>query len=434
MRAATLLVGLWLVTSACAVIEVGDASTTTTTPPLPTTSTVTSTTTVPPTTTTTLKLHRVTGLVTDSFEAPIANATVSVGENVTTTGPTGLFTLATTEPGPISVTKPGWVTAEIEWTGEWDNVRAVLDSIIVRGLHVYWETAGDDTAFQGLLDIADKTAVNTLVFDTKKESGTVLYDTSVRQAHEVEAVEVWYDPAARVAQTHEHGLYAMTRIVTFEDSYWVKAHPEEKLAGGWVDPTAPGARQYNIDLAREACELGFDEIQFDYIRYPSGKTAQISGQKNLTEEFRVGAMASFLEEARTVLDPLGCRVSAAVFGIVVSTEIDHSLGQRPEEMSAHVDAISPMLYPSHYPDGWLGLANPNDHPYTVVAGAIDDALPRLEEGAVLRPWLQAFWWTNEQIRISINAAEERGVGWMLWNWLSNFDIEALPTDEEVAGP
>lgn len=434
MRAATLLVGLCLVASACAAIEVGDAATTTTTPPLPTTSTVTSTTTVPPTTTTTLKLHRVTGLVTDSFEAPIANATVSVGENVTTTGPTGLFTLATTEPGPISVTKPGWVTAEIEWTGEWDNVRAVLDSIIVRGLHVYWETAGDDAAFQGLLDIADKTAVNTLVFDTKKESGTVLYDTSVRQAHEVEAVEVWYDPAARVAQTHEHGLYAMTRIVTFEDSYWVKAHPEEKLAGGWVDPTAPEARRYNIDLAREACELGFDEIQFDYIRYPSGKTAQISGQKNLTEEFRVGAMVSFLEEARTVLDPLGCRVSAAVFGIVVSTEFDHSLGQRPEEMSAHVDAISPMLYPSHYPDGWLGLANPNDHPYTVVAGAIDDALPRLEEGAVLRPWLQAFWWTNEQIRISIDAAEERGVGWMLWNWLSNFDIEALPTDEEVAGP
>lgn len=430
-----MLAGLCLVASACAAIEVGDIPTTTSTPSVPTTSTVTSTTTLPSTTTTTtLKLHRVTGQVTDPFEAPIANATVSVGDDVTTTGPTGLFTLATTEPGPISVTKPGWVTSEIEWTGEWDNVQMVLNSITVRGLHVYWETAGDDAAFEGLLEIADKTAVNTLVFDTKKEGGTVLYDTSVRQAHEAEAVEVWYDPAERVSQAHEHGLYAMTRIVTFEDSYWVKAHPEEKLAGGWVDPTAPGARQYNIDLAREACEIGFDEIQFDYIRYPSGKTAQISGQKNLTEEFRVNTMVSFLEEARAVLDPLGCRVSAAVFGIVVSTDFDHSLGQRPEEMSAHLDAISPMLYPSHYPDGWRGLANPNDHPYTVVAGAIDDALPRLEEGAVLRPWLQAFWWTNEQIRISINAAEERGVGWMLWNWLSNFDIEALPTDEEVAGP
>lgn len=434
MRTAALLIVLSLVAAACAAIEVDDASTTTSTSPSTTTSTLPPTTTVPPTTTTTLKVHRVSGLVTDSYAAPIANATVAIADNVTTTGPTGLFALATTEPGPISVTKPGWVSMEIEWNGEKDNVQAILDSITVRGLHVYWETAGDDEAFDALLDIADKTAVNTLVFDTKKESGRILYDTSIEEAHQIGAVEVWYDPAERVAQVHEHGLYAMTRIVTFEDSYWVKAHPEEKLAGGWVDPTAPMARQYNIDLAREACEIGFDEIQFDYIRYPSGKTAQISGQKDLTEEFRVNAMVTFLEEAQAVLDPLGCRISAAVFGIVVSTDIDHSLGQRPEEMSAYVDAISPMVYPSHYPDGWRGLANPNDHPYTVVAGAIDDGLPRLEEGAVLRPWLQAFWWTNEQILTSINAAEERGVGWMLWNWLSNFDLEALPTDDEVAGP
>ena len=83
--------------------------------------------------------------------------------------------------------------------------------------------------------------------------------------------------------------------------------------------------------------------------------------------------------------------------------------------------------------GWLGFSDPNDHPYDVTADAIDDALPRLAPGTVLRPWLQAFWWRNAQIRSSIQAAEDRGVGWILWNARSNFDIEALPSDDEVDG-
>jgi hypothetical protein len=92
-----------------------------------------------------------------------------------------------------------------------------------------------------------------------------------------------------------------------------------------------------------------------------------------------------------------------------------------------------MVYPSHYSLGWLGFGDPNDHPYDVTADAIDDALPRVNPGASLRPWLQAFWWTNSQIRSSIQAAEDRGVGWILWNARSNFDLEALPTDSEVEG-
>ncbi len=103
-------------------------------------------------------------------------------------------------------------------------------------------------------------------------------------------------------------------------------------------------------------------------------------------------------------------------------------------MSVHLDAVSPMVYPSHYADGWRGFANPNDYPYEVVARAVEDGLPRLHERSELRPWLQGFWWTNDQIRISIEAAEERGVGWMLWNWVSDFDASAIPTDDEVSRP
>src|SRR5690606_29038723 len=102
------------------------------------------------------------------------------------------------------------------------------------------------------------------------------------------------------------------------------------------------------------------------------------------------------------------------------------------ELSPHLEAVSPMVYPSHYSDGWLGYPDPNVRPYEVTARALDDALPRVTGGAVLRPWLQAFSWSPSQIREAIRAAEERGVGWMLWNVGSSFDPAAIPTDEDLA--
>lgn len=126
-------------------------------------------------------------------------------------------------------------------------------------------------------------------------------------------------------------------------------------------------------------------------------------------------------------------MSADIFGIVVSVRNDQGLGQRPEELSPHLEAVSPMVYPSHYSDGWLGYPDPNTRPYEVTARALDDALPRVTGGAVLRPWLQAFSWSPSQIREAIRAAEERGVGWMLWNVGSSFDPAAIPTDEELGG-
>ena len=260
----------------------------------------------------------------------------------------------------------------------------------------------------------------------------MVYRSEVAEAAEIGAVNPRYDPVDRIARAKAAGLYTIARIVTFEDKFWANAHRDEKLAGPWVDPAGPGARRYNLDLAVEACQLGFDEIQFDYVRYPTGVAGRQSGHRELPEQQRVDTIASFLADARSELAPLGCGISADIFGIVVSTINDQSIGQRPEDLSRHLDAISPMLYPSHYSDGWLGLPDPNDHPYRVVANALDSAAPRIEAG-VLRPWLQAFWWTNAQIRESIQAAEDRGVGWLLWNSGSRFERAAIPTDDEVSG-
>lgn len=369
----------------------------------------------------------------DSKGNPVSGAWVAAPGAKVHTDKAGLFSLETTVPAKVFVEKPGWVPVETEWDGSSAFIHTFIDPVRVRGLRVGAGAAGDDEAFDHLLALANSTAVNAFVFDTKQEGGSVLHETSIGEAHDIGAVDSLYDPADRIAQAHQNGLYAITRIVVFEDSIRVKARPEEKLAGVWIDPSSESASQYNIDLAQEACALGFDEIQFDYVRFPAGKTAQVSGQLDLTSEQRLAAIEGFLSSAREVLIPMGCAVSAAIFAIVVSVADDQGLGQRPEELSRQLDAISPMIYPSHYSLGWLGFPDPNDHPYEVTADAIDDALPRLEPGTSLRPWLQAFWWTNSQIRSSIQAAEDRGVGWILWNARSNFDLEALPTDDEVEG-
>jgi hypothetical protein len=401
------------------------------TAPPPTSIAGSSTTTAP--TTTTIPVVSVSGRVIDQAGDPVSRAFVTMDATVAVTGPDGWFSLETVSPTTISVSKPGWSSTELAWEEETTFHEAFIHPVIIRGLRVSAEAAQSDEAFAGLLDLAADTAVNALVFDTKTEDGLVLYDTRVEVAHEIGAVSVFYDPAQRLAQAHDQGLYTITRVVAFEDDRRARAFPDEAQGGPWLDPTSESARSYVLELADEACQIGFDEIQFDYVRYPSGQAAESSGQRDLTQEERLAAISGFLAEARALLHPQGCVISAAIFGIVASSPDDQGLGQRPEELSAQVDAISPMVYPSHYSPGWLGFTDPNEHPYDVTADAIGDATPRLHETSSLRPYLQAFWWSNEQIRRSIQAAEDAGTGWLLWNILSNYDRDALPSDDEVDG-
>lgn len=391
----------------------------------------TTTTTVAPTTTSP-PLFSIQGKVTRDDGTPVARAFVTMGDTLAISGADGWFSFETVDPRTMTVGKPGWSSVKVTWDEATVFYEATINPERIRGIRVSAEAAGDDAKFASLLQLADQTAINAMVFDSKQEGGTVLYDTGVAEAHEMGAVSVIYDPRARIEEAHAHDLYTITRIVTFEDAIRAAARPEEKLVGPWLDPKAETARDYILALAADACEIGFDEIQFDYIRYPSGSTAELTGQLDMTQDQRVAVMADFLAAARELLHPMGCAVSADVYGIVVSTLDDQGIGQRPEELSAHIDALSPMVYPSHYSPGWIGFEDPNEHPYDVTADAITDALPRMEVGALLRPYLQAFYWTDEQIRRSIQAAEDNGVGWILWNVRSNYDLAAIPTDAELA--
>lgn len=402
----------------------------TTTPTV--TPSTTSTSVAPTTTTTAPPSVLVTGKVADPDGFAVARAFVTMGAERVTTGSDGWFSFETRTPTTMSVSKPGWSSVELEWDEATSYYEPVIAPRKVRGIRVSAGAAADDAVFSSLLGLAADTAIDAFVFDTKQEGGKVLYDTSVEDAHDMGAVDAQYDPGERLEQAHDSGIYSITRIVAFEDAERVASFPGEKLAGPWIDPESETGRGYLLALAEEACAIGFDEVMFDYVRYPSGRTATVTGQLDMDQGDRVAVIAGFLADARELLHPMGCAVSAAIFGIVASVDDDQGLGQRPEEMSAQLDALSPMIYPSHYSNGWLGFEDPNQHPYDVTSDAIGDALVRMEPASVLRPWLQSFWWTNEQIRRSIQAAEDLGTGWLLWNVRSNFDAAAIPTSDEVA--
>jgi hypothetical protein len=372
------------------------------------------------------------GKVTDRAGIAVPFATIELDGAVARSAPDGWFDLMARSAGPFTVAKPAWVGTEVPWDGSPAFIPVAIEPIRVRGLRVGGGAAGDDAQFEALLALAEETAVNALVFDTKQEGGRVLYDTGVAAAHEWGAVVRAYDPAERIAQAKAKGLYVITRVVTFEDWFWADAQPEVAFEPPWINPTIRSAWEYPLALAEEACTLGFDEVQFDYVRFPSGSLVETTGQLDMTQAERIGAIEGFLELARQRVHALGCAVSADVFGIVLAAENDQGIGQRPEELTRHLDAFSPMVYPSHYSDGWMGLDDPNEHPYDVTSDAIEDGLARIQPGVILRPWLQAFWWTDAQIRRSIQAAEDHDVGWILWNAVSSFSRPAIPTDAEVA--
>lgn len=360
----------------------------------------------------------------------LAGASVVVGgEALATTGQDGRFSVLVGHVDDvIEVRRPVWADAAVDVPVDGGSLEVALEPVVVRGLRVSQQVAADDDAFAALLELAEGTTVNALVFDTKDEDDLVLYDTEVAFAHEIDAVGSVYDPVERLAQARDRGLYTVTRIVTFEDPVWAGAVPEAALAGHWVDAADPDNWAYPLALAEEACALGFDEVQFDYVRFPSGETAaRAADLVPATADERVAAISGFLGAARELLHPMGCGVSAAIFGIVMSSETDERLGQTPEGMSGVVDAVSPMVYPSHYSPGWLGFADPNDHPGPVVAHALDTGGPRLEAPTLLRPWIQGFYYNGSQVQAQILEAEQRGAGWIIWNFFGEYRRDWLPS-------
>jgi hypothetical protein len=387
------------------------------------------------------------GRVVDDTGNGLTGATIEIDGKAATSGDFGTFELTAVEPGPLVVSKVAWEPTEMTWSGESGRIDVRLRPFVAKGLRVYSRVAGSPDEFARLLDMIDGTVINTLVFDTKQEDGQVTHDIPVPAAHDAGSVVRFYDAAQALAQAKDRGLYTITRIVTFQDPIMAEHQPDWAIlhsdtgdvwrnsAGfAWLDPTNRDTWEYPIALAVEACRLGFDEIQFDYVRFPSDgnifTTVYSVGRiepGETGERIRVETIAAFLHEARSRIHAEGCAVAADIFGIILSVGNDQGIGQRVEELSHATDVLSPMVYPSHYGPNWLGFADPNDHPGAVVDQALRSGMPRLEGGALMRPWLQGFLWNSQQVRESIAVAERAGTGWMLWNAVSAFEREWLPS-------
>lgn len=398
-----------------------------------------------------LKPVVLTGRVTDAEGNGIKSAKLQLGAIEAATGPDGSFRMERVVAGEVVVARPAWMSATAAWDGVAGSLDIVLEPIVVRALHVTGWTPQNDEAWGALLDLAASTEVNSLVVDLKDESGRVYYTSDVPLAQEVGATREFYQLDGIVELLEERELYMIGRIVTFQDPVAARARadlaitnsdgtPFEKNDQYFLDPTDPTARQYAIDLAVEACAAGVDEIQFDYVRFPDGFGSSVRfdggsaylGAYNDPEAgaARVAVIANFLETARDLLNPMGCAVSADVFAIILSVPDDQGIGQRPEDLSEVVDAISPMIYPDHYSDGSFGYEKPFDHPFAIIDAALAAGMPRLQSTAIMRPWLADYYYGPAEVRAEIDAAEKYGIGWMLWNANSNHTPGALePADQ-----
>jgi hypothetical protein len=312
----------------------------------------------------------------------------------------------------------------------------------VRGVHVTMALAG----IPGKLDeyIAMKAdRLNTIQLDIKDENGDVGFSVDVPLARKVGAAKRYYDAQLAVSKIHAAGLYLVGRVVTFEDPLLSAGAPSlsvQRAGGGrwlnnaglgWTNPYDRRVWKYNVDIAVEAAKLGFDEIQFDYVRFPSdGDISQIvyPGKKAQPMGWTIPL---FLKYARERLKPLGVRVSADVFGL--SATRDLGIAQFPRRMAPFLDAIYPMVYPSHYVSGEFNIIDPDSRPGTTVAYSLRDFREKLRGYKVkLIPWLQDFSlgrsYSLADVQDEIQAARlEHVKGFMLWNAAGVYTEKALAT-------
>lgn len=379
------------------------------------------------------------GRVVDSDGGPVGGAVVTAGPNSAISDQEGHFSIRGAEPGPVVLARPAWQSVELTWDGGVGEVRAEMTPFTARAVHVSGDAVAD--RFEEFLDMARSTELNSLMIDLKDEHGIVWYRTENETAIEVGANWDSYDLKAVVDRAHAEGLYVIGRLVLFNDPIAAVALPAlsiiDTTTGGpfnrngqyFLDPTDSDARSYGLDLAAEACALGVDEIQFDYVRFPDATSDVWANMRfdsqPLTEEVRTTTVPNLLAEAVNILHPMGCAVAADVFGYLTTDKSDGFIGQNWEQIASVVDVVSPMVYPSHYGEGWFEKENPNDHPAEVVSGALADGLERLPRSVVVRPWLQDFGYDDSQVRAQIESAEKYGLGWMLWNAKSDVSVTAL---------
>lgn len=288
-------------------------------------------------------------------------------------------------------------------------------------------------------EILLNTFVNTVVLDVKTDNGHLLYDSKIPEVEELNNERIKYNSASLKEFKEKYDIYLIGRVVAFQDPLFSKKYIDSSiidLSTGlqysqndqyFLDPSDIKSRTYILNIALEACALGFDEIQFDYIRYPDTSKQDLKYDQESNLENRVNNINSFLSNATKELHNIGFLSSADIFGYVLNAKSDNGIGQYLESIVKSVDFISPMIYPSHYSSGSFGYDKPNNYPYEVITASLNDGLNRGVNPVNLRPFLQGFWHTSEGVRLNIKAAEDKDLDWIVWNNSSNYKLDYFTT-------
>ena len=314
----------------------------------------------------------------------------------------------------------------------------------IRGVHVTMALAsvkGKMSEYYALR----RQGLNTIELDVKDENGEVGFvPSAVPLAKAIGAAHAYYKPRVVAKQAHRRGLYLIGRVVTFEDPFLSEKRPALAIRSadgsiwrnnsglGWTNPYDRRVWNYNVSLGEAAARAGFDEIQFDYVRFPSDGDISIIRYPGKHAQPMGWTIPAFVQYAGKRLHPLGVRVSVDMFGLAASHDL--GIGQFPSRISRYVDAIYPMVYPSHYNPGEYNLIDPNAVPGTTVAYSLADYKKALlGRKAELVPWLQDFslgrTYTLSDVRDQIAAARQASSrGFMLWN------AEGVYTDGALAAP
>jgi hypothetical protein len=325
----------------------------------------------------------------------------------------------------------------------------------VRALYVNRWASQSKRRMAKLVAAADSTEINALVIDMKDEFG-LNYKTQNPDFAKNAGTASVANVKALLDTLKAHSIFPIARIVVFKDSVTARVHPEwtirkkdgsiwrDKKGIAWVNPYHHELWDYNIGVAEELVKMGFKEVQFDYIRFPEPYPSlppQVFPASN--DVSKPNALGAYLKEAKARINKLGVRSTADIFGLVTTVGGPLEVGQEWEKLSPNVDVVLPMVYPSHYPRGSLGIPYPNADPYEIVFKAISRARERdkklgIQEHEHVRPWLQAFTlgkppYGAPQIEAQKKAVYDAGYdGWVMWNPGSIYDVYMSGLEKTLA--
>lgn len=407
-----------------------------------------------PTVDTRLVFSRVTGTVLDGEGQPIGNALVQGGEATAVTRNDGTFTLdGADRVSEVRISASGFddVRLPVDATR---LVSAQMERVTIRASYLNQFGLGDDDALDRMIEIINSTELNAVVLDIKQD--TIYFESRVKFFTDVPGMIVdVYDPAALVQRLHDEGIYVIARMVIFQDPLVAEHYPEyavrnENTGESWRDPNGVAwvnafnepLWDANIALALEAVGMGFDEIQYDYVRFPSdGDLTVADFGPDYSQEAREGAITGFIERSSEAIRPTGAKLALDVFGIIALYDNDQGIGQRLTRLAPLADYLCLMIYPSHFEEGNIASAPgaPNDYPAETIAESLERAAELVPKSVdKFRPWLQDFTqpldgfreYGPEEVRAQIDAADAfGGNGWMLWNPNNEPSVGALKPDD-----